>query len=73
MNRELMFPQTVLIAAFFKFNNDQAWPYNPNYDGWWGHDTLPKLCYEQSPKLHDYILEIGKKWVSRRSMSMAGD
>lgn len=50
--------------SFFKFNNDQAWPYNPNYDGWWGHDTLPKLCYEQSPKLHDYILEIGKKWVS---------
>ena len=50
--------------SFFKFNNDQAWPYNPNYDGWWGHDTLPKLCYEQSPNLHDYILEIGKKWVS---------
>ena len=50
--------------SFFKFNNDQAWPYNPNYDGWWGHDTLPKLCYEQSPKLHDYIMEIGRKWVS---------
>ena len=49
---------------YFQFFNDHAWPYNSAYDGWWGHDTLPKLCYEQSPKLHDYILEIGKKWVS---------
>ena len=50
--------------SFFKFYNEDAWPDNGTYDGWWGHDTLPKLCYEQSPKLHDYILEIGKKWVS---------
>ncbi len=50
--------------SFFKFNNDQAWPYNTNYDGWWGHDTLPKLAYENSPKLYEYILHIGKKWVS---------
>ena len=33
---------------FFKFNNEHEWPYNPYYDGWWGHDTLPKLNYEQS-------------------------
>ena len=26
------------------------------YDGWWGHDTLPKLNYEDSPKLEAYIL-----------------
>ena len=52
--------------SYFRFfkEEDADWPYNHNYDGWWGHDTLPKLCYEQSPKLHDYILEIGKKWVS---------
>ena len=50
--------------SFFKFNNDQAWPYNPNYDGWWGHDTLPKLNYEDSVKLENYILYIGRKWVS---------
>ena len=25
-----------------------SWPYNGNYDGWWGHDTLPKLDYEDS-------------------------
>ncbi len=22
-----------------------------NYDGWWGHDTLPKLNYEDSESL----------------------
>lgn len=50
--------------TFFKFYDEQAWPYNHNYDGWWGHDTLPKLNYEESPKLYEYILEIAKKWVS---------
>ena len=48
---------------FFRFfNNDPgAWPDNGNYDGWWGHETLPKL---NSVKLENYILGIGKKWVS---------
>ncbi len=50
--------------SFFHFNNEHAWPYNEFYDGWWGHNTLPKLNYEASPKLVEYILEIGKKWVS---------
>lgn len=52
--------------SFFNFPNawEGAWPYNGNYDGWWGHDTLPKLDYEDSPKLEQYILDIAKKWVS---------
>ncbi|MDO4343997.1 MAG: glycoside hydrolase family 13 protein [Eubacteriales bacterium] len=50
--------------SFFKFNHDGAWPYNPHYDGWWGHDTLPKLAYEHSPKLYEYIMHIARKWVS---------
>ena len=51
---------------FFHFfdEREEAWPYNKNYDGWWGHDTLPKLNYEDSPTLEKYILNIGKKWVS---------
>ncbi|MDO4975881.1 MAG: glycoside hydrolase family 13 protein [Eubacteriales bacterium] len=49
---------------FFKFYDTEAWPYNEEYDGWWGHKTLPKLNYEESDKLYNYILEIGKKWVS---------
>ena len=49
---------------YFQFNDQNRWPYNPTYDGWWGHDTLPKLNYEASRELYDYILQIGKKWVS---------
>ncbi|MBU3840268.1 MAG: glycoside hydrolase family 13 protein [Candidatus Ruminococcus intestinipullorum] len=48
----------------FRDQSDASWPYNPSYDGWWGHDTLPKLNYEDSPKLVKYIMDIGKKWVS---------
>lgn len=50
--------------SYFQFFDENCWPYNGNYDGWWGHDTLPKLNYEGSRALCDYILYIGKKWVS---------
>ena len=52
--------------SYFRFfkEEDADWPYNHNYDGWWGHDTLPKLNYEESAKLENYILSVGKKWVS---------
>ncbi len=49
---------------FFKFEDEWAWPYNSSYSGWWGHDTLPKLNYEGSKKLEEYILRIAAKWVS---------
>lgn len=48
---------------YFRFENDN-WPDNNSYDGWWGVDTLPKLNYEGSKELYDYIIGIGKKWVS---------
>lgn len=52
--------------SYFRFFKEgpENWPYNANYDGWWGHDTLPKLNYEDSVKLESYILYIGRKWVS---------
>lgn len=49
---------------FFKFQDEQAWPFNTTYEGWWGHDTLPKLNYEGSGKLYEYIMHIAAKWVS---------
>ena len=49
---------------FFQFHNENAWPFNDSYDGWWGYATLPKLNYEESPELYQYILGIAKKWVS---------
>ncbi len=43
---------------YFKWNEDGF------YDGWWGHDNHPKLNYEGSEELYNYILDIGRKWVS---------
>ncbi len=46
---------------FFKFKN----PADRNsYEGWWGYETLPKLNYEESEELCEYICNIGAKWVS---------
>jgi len=49
---------------YFHFYNENAWPYNGSYDGWWGHDTLPKLNYEKSRNLFEYVMRIAAKWVS---------
>lgn len=50
--------------SFFNFHDENAWPYNSSYDGWWTHETLPKLNYEGSKKLYEHILEVAEKWVS---------
>lgn len=50
-------------TSFFKFYGNE-WPENDSYDGWWGNETLPKLNYESSPDLEEYILNIAKKWIS---------
>ena len=49
---------------YFQFLDNHKWPYNSSYDGWWGHDTLPKLNFENSRHLVDYVLYIARKWVS---------
>ena len=51
---------------YFAFDRKEKsdWPENGSYDGWWGHDTLPKLNYKESEKLRSYILYIARKWVS---------
>lgn len=64
------FPKGAYVSAdskyrkYFSFKDEDAWPYNKSYDGWWNHDTLPKLNYEGSPELYEYIMHIGRKWVS---------
>ena len=49
---------------YFAFHEQDSWPYNHTYDGWWGHDTLPKLNYEGSKDLFEYVMHIARKWVS---------
>lgn len=46
---------------FFNFRNEED---KNSYEGWWGYETLPKLNYEKSEELCEYICRIGAKWVS---------
>ena len=46
---------------FFKFKNSAD---KNSYEGWWGYETLPKLNYEESEELCEYICNIGARWVS---------
>lgn len=48
--------------SYFKFKKPAE--AKSEYEGWWGYVTLPKLNYEKSPELEEYILSTGKKWVS---------
>ncbi|MBQ9593639.1 MAG: glycoside hydrolase family 13 protein [Lachnospiraceae bacterium] len=47
----------------FRDREHKAWPDNDSYEGWWDHETLPKLNYEGSEQLKREILEIAAKWV----------
>lgn len=64
------YPKGAYVSAdspyhnYFHFYDQSRFPYNHTYDGWWGHDTLPKLNYEGSRELEEYILYIARKWVS---------
>lgn len=50
-------------AEYFHFT-EANWP-NASYESWWGFDTLPKLNYDQSKELQEYILDIGRKWLKK--------
>ena len=43
---------------------ERDWPNNDCYDSWWGNDNHPKLNFEDAPELYEYIMEVGRKWVS---------
>lgn len=51
---------------YFKFTEKEPenWPNNASYKGWWNHNTLPKLNYEESKELQEYVLSVAKKWIS---------
>lgn len=48
--------------SYFRFKKPNE--AKSEYEGWWGFPTLPKLDYEHSPALEEYILATGAKWVS---------
>lgn len=47
--------------SYFNFDKNENFS---EYEGWWGHPTLPKLNYEKSKELEEKILAVGEKWVS---------
>ena len=48
---------------FFNWTGGE-WPNNDSYSGWWDHPNHPKLNYENSQELYDYIMKIARKWIS---------
>ncbi len=49
---------------YFRFADADGWPDNGSYEQWWGNNTLPKLNYDDTPELAEYIRGIAKKWLS---------
>ena len=44
--------------GFFRFTEKE-----PGYEAWWGLETLPKLCYEDSRTLCEAIFSVAEKWL----------
>ncbi len=53
--------ETSPYRRYFNFENSDL---HSDYEGWWGYSTLPKLNYENSGRLEEYIWSLGAKWVS---------
>ena len=49
---------------YFLWHAGGKWPKNDHYDAWWANTNHPKLNFESSQELFDYMIGIGKKWVS---------
>lgn len=47
--------------SYFRFEKNETMS---EYEGWWDYSTLPKLNYEDSPALAEYVFKTGEKWVS---------
>lgn len=44
--------------TYFHFEESSS-----EYEGWWGYETLPKLNYEGSDDLKDYIFRVAQRWL----------
>jgi len=58
------YPAGALHSEKSPYRNYFLWNDDGSYDGWWDNPNHPKLNYEDSPELCEYILEIAAKWVS---------
>ena len=58
------YPAGAFLEKESKYHNYFRWKEDGTYEGWWGFANHPKLNFEESEELCQYILEVGKKWVS---------
>ena len=59
------YPKGAFNCTESKYRDFFIWNEQENdYAGWWGHSNHPKLNFEGSEKLCDFILDIAVKWVS---------
>ncbi len=54
-------------VKYFRFLTDN-WPNNDSYEAWWGIKTLPKLNYENSYELFEYVQDVAAQWLSRGAL-----
>ncbi len=58
------YPAGAFIESNSIYHDYFYWKDNGTYDGWWGLPNHPKLNFEGSPELFQYIMAIARKWVS---------
>ena len=58
------YPAGAFIEESSIYHDYFYWKDNGTYDGWWGLPNHPKLNFEGSPELFQYIMGIARKWVS---------
>jgi len=58
------YPDGAYINSQSIYRDYFIWHENNNYESWWGFENHPKLNYENSKSLFEYILQLAAKWVS---------
>lgn len=69
MDREMIYEKAgknekgAFLHRDSRYRNYFMWNEDGQYDSWWGHFNHPKLYYENSPELFDYMMNIAQKWL----------
>jgi len=64
MDKEGFYQNGAFMNPDSPYRDYFLWKDEKTYYGWWDNANHPKLSYEDSPALYDYIMKIAAKWVS---------
>jgi len=62
--KEAGYPTGAIHSPESPYRDYFVWDENDSYHGWWENTNHPKLNYEDSKELWQYVLDIAQKWVS---------